>query len=110
MYGLTTFGNRDKNLSIGLGYGYADGSWATSPLINLSGMVRVSSRGYILTENYFILFEDFGGALLSFGGRTIIKRAGLDYGVFIPAFKDQDVFIAFPWLGITIPFGNKPKL
>jgi len=35
-YGLSTFGSRDSNISISLGYGYAGGDWANSPLTFLS--------------------------------------------------------------------------
>ena len=105
-YGLSTFGSRDKNLSIGLGYGIAGGSLANLPVISVSGMTRIGKKGYILSENYFIpatprLF------LLSFGGKSILNTIGLDYGLFVPIYEDLDTFIAIPWLGLTIPFGNK---
>ncbi len=106
LYGLTTFGSRDKNISIGLGYGYAGGNFANSPMININGMVRTGSKGYFLTENYYIpAGEDFI-VLISLGGRRIIKRSGLDFGLFLPFASDLDQFIAIPWLGITIPFGK----
>ena len=54
LYGLATVGDRNSNLTFGLGYGYAAGSFAKSPMISLAGMVRVSPRGYLLTENYYI--------------------------------------------------------
>lgn len=107
VYGVTTIGNRDNNISLGLGYGYASGDWAKTPLINLSAMLRTGSRGYFVTENYFISIGDNVTTLISFGGRAIIRRAaGLDYGLLIPISKDIDSMIAIPWLGITIPFGK----
>ena len=57
-YGITTFGSRDKNMSIGVGYGWADGGWASKPTINVSFMARVSRNGYFLSENYFIPTQD----------------------------------------------------
>lgn len=106
LYGLTTFGSRDKNITIGLGYGYAGGSFAKSPMININGMIRTGSKGYFLTENYYIPTGDDHLVLISFGGRRIIKKSGLDFGLFIPFHSDMNQFIAIPWLGITIPFGN----
>ncbi len=108
-YGLTTFGSRDKNFSLGLGYGYAGGDWANSPTLSFSSMIRTGQRGYFLTENYYIGTADSFLVLLSMGGRRIIKKAGLDFGLFIPMGKDLDTFIAIPWLGLTIPFGNNRK-
>ncbi|MCH2450521.1 MAG: hypothetical protein MK198_10285 [Gracilimonas sp.] len=47
VYGTATVGNRDNNLSLGLGYGYADGRWADIPLINVKGMYRLSKNMFL---------------------------------------------------------------
>lgn len=107
VYGLGTVGNRNNNLTVGLGYGYAAGQWGKVPVITLSGMARVGPKGYLLTENFFIANGEDYITLISFGGRTLSKKAGIDYGLFIPLTSQQETFIALPWLGITIPFGKK---
>ncbi len=107
LYGLSTFGNPDKNVTLGMGYGFAGGELASSPVFNFNGMFRVSSRGYFITENYYIHADGENLVLLSLGGRSIIKKVALDYGLFIPFYSDMDTFIAFPWLGFTVPFGNQ---
>ena len=104
-YGVSTFGSRDKNFNIGLGYGFAGGEWARTPTINLSAMIRIGRKGYLLTENYYI---DAGGTafgLLSLGGRTVWGNVALDYGGFIPA-GDVGTLVVVPWLGITVSFGR----
>ena len=106
LYGLTTFGSRDKNITIGLGYGYVGGSLAKAPMININAMIRTGSKGYFLTENYYIPTGDGQLVLISLGGRRIINKSGLDFGLFIPFFSGMGGFIAIPWLGITVPFGN----
>jgi len=108
-YGIGTLGNKDNNVTIGLGYGFAGGNWAKSPMINLNFMIRTGPKGYIISENYFIKTGDNSLLILSAGGRRIIKEAGLDYGLLFPFAQGMDTFIAIPWLGITIPFGNKKK-
>lgn len=107
LYGLTTFGSRDNNVTLGLGYGYAGGEMADSPMININGMFRTGARGYFLTENYIFSGGGSTTLFLSFGGRQIIKDAGLDYGLWLPVNADIDTFVAIPWLGLTIPFGKK---
>jgi len=107
VYGITTFGSRDRNISLGLGYGYAGNSWAKTPTISLSGMIRTGARGYLITENYFIdAGENDNLVMLSAGFRWVIKKAGLDFGLFMPLESSLREFIAIPWLGITIPFGK----
>lgn len=105
-YGLATIGSEDKNLTLGGGYGFAVDSESGAPMFNLNGMIRVSPRGYIISENYLFVSESSSTLILSIGGRTIIKGAGLDYGLIIPAVSGEGL-IAVPWLGITIPIGKK---
>jgi len=106
-YGLATVGSKDKNVTVGMGYGFAADSGTSSPMFNLNGMIRVGPKGYLLSENYLFVNGSSTTLLLSFGGRTIIKGAGLDYGLVIPASSEMDGFVAIPWLGITIPIGKR---
>jgi len=105
VYGVSTFGTPDNNASIGLGYGFAGGEWASTPLINLSAMFRLSPRWYFLTENYYIGMNGDGSGIISGGARWIIKKAALDFGLFIPLGTGIE-FVGVPWLGFTVPFGN----
>ncbi len=106
VYGVSTFGSPNSNVSIGLGYGFAGGEWASSPLVNFSAMTRLSSRWYFLSENYFIGVAGESGGLISGGARWIINRAALDFGLFVPVGFGISTVVAIPWLGFTIPFGK----
>jgi len=105
-YGVTTFGSRDKNVNIGLGYGFVDGEWANTPTITMSAMIRTGRRGYFVTENYLLDAGESNFVLLSLGGRVVWSRISLDFGGFIPAGGDVDTFIIVPWLGFVVPFGR----
>lgn len=105
-YGVATYGNRDHNLNFGLGWGYAGDSWAQRPLISVSGMTRLSSRSYLISENYYINLGEESLVLLSLGGRSFIKRVGIDYFLVAPLSNSMDGFFAIPVLGLTLPFGN----
>lgn len=107
LYGISTFGSKDKNLNIGLGWGFAGGEMARNPTVNISGMIRTGAKGYFITENYFIGTPDIFVLITMLGGRSIIRRVGLDYGIVIPISSEMDGFVAAPWLGLTIPFGEK---
>lgn len=106
-YGIGTIGNENNNMSVGIGYGWAAGDWAKKPLINLNFMFRLGPKAYVISENYFVQVADSPLTIISFGGRHIIKKAGLDYGLVFPINKELDSFLAIPWLGITIPFHIK---
>lgn len=107
LYGISTFGSKDKNLNIGLGWGFAGGEMARNPTVNISGMIRTGAKGYFITENYFIGTPETFVLITMLGGRSIIRRVGLDYGIVIPISPEMDGFVAAPWLGFTIPFGEK---
>jgi hypothetical protein len=103
LYGTSTFGSRDKNMSIGMAYGFGGGDWMKKPLINLSTMVRVGPKWYFISENYIIPFEDQVGGAISVGGRSIIGRISLDYSLWIPVGVEIGAFFALPFIGITVP-------
>lgn len=103
LYGTATFGSRDKNFSAGLAYGFYGDEWADIPVFNFSGMIRTGPRGYFITENYLLTADGEAGVMLSAGGRSILRNVGLDYSLWIPVVPEMDSFVAFPFLGITIP-------
>jgi hypothetical protein len=109
LYGITTFGSKDRNLNIGLGWGFAGGEMARTPTVNIGAMLRTGAKGYFITENYFISTPEELVVMMMVGGRRIIKRTGLDFGLVIPIAEDMGGFFAVPWLGLTIPFGEKIK-
>jgi len=93
-----------------MAYGFYGDAWADIPVFNFSGMLRAGPRGYLVSENYFITVDQEAGALLSLGRRSILRNIGLDYSLWIPVFPEMESFIAFPFLGITVPISQgRPK-
>ena len=105
MYATATVGPRDRNLSLGLGWGFFNGEIANSPTTNLSGQIRVSKRTFLVSENYifFTGSEPFG--IMALGGRTVWDKVSLDYGLAFPIVEGSG-FIGIPWLGVGLPFGK----
>ncbi len=107
LYGTTTVGSRDRNVSLGMAYGFSQDQWMQKPLWNLSSMIRIGPKGYLITENYLINGADATVAIISLGGRSIIRNVGLDYSLWLPFSSEMDSFVAIPFLGITVPIGKK---
>jgi hypothetical protein len=107
VYGTVTVGSRDKNMSLGVASGFVDGKWLKVPIINPNFIVRVSPRGYLISENYIITAGGETVVVLSFGGRSLIRNISLDYSLWMPVGVGNDRILAIPFLGITIPMGNK---
>ncbi|MBN1789390.1 MAG: hypothetical protein JW830_02760 [Bacteroidales bacterium] len=107
LYGTSTFGSRDRNISLGMAYGFSQDQWMQRPLWNISSMIRTGPKGYLITENYIISGSDATVVIVSLGGRTMIRSVGLDYSLWLPFSGEMDSFVAIPFLGITVPIGRK---
>lgn len=106
-YGNASVGSRDRNLTVGIGYGFAGGEWSDTPALSLSGMVRVSKKFAFMIENFFIDAGDETAALSFVGGRFIGKKIAVDAALVIPVSELEDTFVAIPWLGLNVPFGSR---
>lgn len=106
VYGVSTFGSRDENFTIGAGYAFAAGEWSSNPVISIGGTVRTGRKHYLVTENYIIFADGEGGSLIWLGGRFVSTHVAIDYGFIIPTFPEMDRLIAIPWLSLTVPFGT----
>jgi len=104
-YGVVTYGNADDNLTFGMGYGYADGTWADTPIFTLNGMHRFKSELYLITENYVVMAEGDVLGAISIALRWSPENFAVDFGLVRPTDVEGE-FIGAPWLGVTIPFGR----
>lgn len=107
IYGVSTWGSRENNFTLGLGFGVAGGELTARPTITLSGNKRVGKRLGLVTENWFFpLFDDNYGSLLSFGGRYIGERLSWDFALLGIGGDGEFLISPIPLIGITIPFGT----
>jgi hypothetical protein len=106
VFSTLTLGNKNSNWNFGLGWGFTGSDWSDRPIVNISGIHRISARGYILTENYYLTFDEMSMVILSIGRRHMSKKIGIDFGLYFPISRDLDRLVAFPLVGITIPFNN----
>ena len=54
LYGATTYGSADDNVTAGLGYGFFQGEIGSTPILLVGGQKRVSRRIALISENYII--------------------------------------------------------
>ena len=108
LYASNTFGTRDKQLTIGAGFGYSsEGGFSNYPTINVSGLIRTGKHWAFVTENYLFTAEDFSTGIISAGARYMGKRVAIDMGGFIPIYSGIERLFTIPWLSISVPFGKK---
>ncbi|MCF8245191.1 MAG: hypothetical protein K9J37_12435 [Saprospiraceae bacterium] len=106
VYGVSTFGPKDNNLSLGLGWGYATGDGlGDRPTISVSYIRRGKPKWAFLTENYYISAGNESVVILSGGARFLAKKISIDFGgmTFLSS-EGLDVVPIIPWLSLTVPF------
>lgn len=93
-YGVATYGSADTNFTVGLGYAFGEGEVSNTPVVVLSGAVRVSRRLSLLNETYISLDGGAGGlagvriaAFRLSGSLGLLYLSGLNAG-FYPAYAE----------------------
>jgi len=102
LYGVSTWGSRDNNFTLGMGFGITEREFTGKPTITLAGNKRVGRRFGIVTENWFIPFGDDYETLFSFGLRYIGERITWDFALF----GNIEGVSPLPLIGIAMPFGE----
>lgn len=102
LYGNTTYGDANSNISVGLGFGLTNDGIDSTPVLNINGIRRVSERWFLLAESYFIINE--GEGFLIAGSRYVMQSISIDFGLLRPTGIEYGSFIGVPWVGIGIPF------
>ncbi|MEM7160937.1 MAG: hypothetical protein AAF487_00725 [Bacteroidota bacterium] len=83
-FASATYGSKESNLSLGLGYGFSDGELSNSPLFVASGTHRISNSIALMSENYFFINGFEGNNYFGVHGiRTISRNHNFDFGLII---------------------------
>jgi hypothetical protein len=124
VYGLGTLGNKEKNVTIGIGGMRTDGEWETKPVVLMSGMYRIASH-WSLSAEFFTYKREFRSFSTSsftpifsttrvntfnIGAKYFTNRVAINFGFFIlnSAFIESS-FIPLPVLGISVPLDKKQR-
>ena len=102
-----SYGPREKNISFGVGYFLAEGQVVPYPIIDISGIIRVSRKTFLMMENHLTSDGSFVAGIAILGAKSMLSNSALSYGLGIPFSSDYMEFIGIPWIGLTIPFGKK---
>jgi hypothetical protein len=105
VYGVGTYGTDKSALTLGLGYGFAGGEFADSPIFAIGGELRASKSVKFITENWIFPGEEV--QLLSGGLRFFGENLAADFAFIFPAGSDIEGFPFIPWVGFVYNFGAK---
>lgn len=102
-YGVGTFGDADRALTLGLGFGFSGADFSSQPVAMIGGEARVGRRTKLVTENYFLPGET--GVVLSGGLRFIGQRFSTDVGV-VGAVAEDGGGCCVPIINFSYAFGR----
>ena len=109
-YAVATLGNRNNNLSLGVGADVSNGS--TAKILTLSGQGRLTRGISLMSENYFGGELNIGTTGFRFMNSSIAFNIGFMYVLNVGSsnsFDNSDPVAPFPFLGLSVPFGSKKK-
>ena len=105
-YGVATIGNRDQNLSMGIGSGISSEFSLDAPIFfSISGQIRLARKLSLITENYILQGHILGVT----GFRFMNAKSAFNLGIIYPFFPVFGSSSPVPFLGFGIPFKNKKK-
>ena len=106
LYGITTYGNTDNNITLGLGWGYSDTEFNDKPIITLSGMARISKRASFVSENWIIPDDEKYMPIFSYGIRFFGERISVDLGFINNKDIIEEIIIGIPYVDFVVKFGK----
>jgi hypothetical protein len=99
-YGVATWGGPDGALTLGGGYGFAEGKVARNPVVMVGGTRRLSRRVSFVTENW--IFPNVDHPLVSAGLRLIGENVSWDLGMITVLGTSSTIVV--PWFGAAWKF------
>ena len=99
LYAVGTTGTKESNVSLGLGWGYANEATG-NPTVMLGGQGRISRRVSLISENWFFADGRDTEGVISYGLRFLGENISVDLA-WVTALGEG---IGAPWLGFAWKF------
>lgn len=118
-YAVGTYGSKDHNVTLGVGYGYTDNELMETPVFTLCGMTRISKRISLMTENWFITVSydedvppDYNTtrqvrefqSLISYGLRFFGDKLSVDLAFMNLPTEGEWLFPGVPYIDFVVRF------
>ena len=104
LYGVATTGSPESNLTLGAGWGYVGGTLANKPVLTVGGQHRATKRIALISENWFVPFDNEVGGFVSYGVRMLGEKIAVDLALGSPVGADTFYFPGIPLLGFAFKF------
>lgn len=119
-YAVYTYGDKNRNATVGFGLPFLENDFkANSPIMTLSGQYRLTPKIALLTENWFIFYNDDDGDMYDdsntvyigvHGMRYLARELTWDFGIATLGVAGKDsFFFPVPYISVVFPFDRNDK-
>ncbi len=102
-YTMTTLGDKNKNISIGLGWGFSGEYFSEKPIMILGGDIKIGRNLKLIAETWTPFGTNFILGMAGF--RVIGKHITGDVAAIRPLGKHMSGGSFLPWFSLTYNFG-----
>ncbi|MFA7228941.1 MAG: hypothetical protein WC061_07895 [Melioribacteraceae bacterium] len=102
LYSMTTLGDKEKNISVGLGWGFSGEHYSDKPVLILGGDIKIGRSLKLIAETWTPIGSKFMLGMIGF--RVIGKHITGDAAL-ISAFAPDSNAGLIPWFSLTYNFG-----
>jgi len=108
-YGLATYGDIERNVTLGVGFGFFDKEFAKRPIITLNGLMRVGPKMALVTENWMIPVTDWEEnrdyfEIVTYGVRFFGEKLSVDLGFLNNRNVVEELIIGVPYVDFVVKF------
>jgi hypothetical protein len=104
-YGIGTYGNKNHNITGGIGWGSIDGEFSQNPIITVSGMTRLSKNVGLVSENWFVPVDSPGYyGVFSYGIRFFGEKLAVDLAFLNNRDIMRGIAIGIPYVDFVVKF------
>lgn len=103
-YVMGTYGDRNRNLTLGGGLAFAGTSFSSEPIFTVCGLSRISRRTALVTENWLLGNNGSLNAFYSYGFRFFGEKIAVDLGFINNAQIASALLLGVPYVDFTIKF------
>ncbi len=103
-YAMGTFGDENKNLTIGGGLAFARQEFSKDPIFTVCGLSRISKRTALVSENWLLLNNNNVEAVYSYGLRFFGEKMAVDLGFINNPDIARALLVGIPYVDFTVKF------
>lgn len=104
LYGVSTFGSKEHNVTGGLGWGFVDSEMTQAPIITFSAMTRVGRKISLVTENWFAPTNPGYYGIISYGIRLFGPKMSFDIALINNGDIASEIPVGIPYIDYVIKF------